>query len=554
MRERAAQTLDWANGPKLALDIALDHLSLGRAYLFAVQRGSAGDLAQAASHLAASVDGLRRAGQQDYLPLGLLARAALHTHTHAFDLARDDLDEALDLATRCGFRLHECDAHLGHARLCLAQRDPAAAGPHLASARAIIEETGYHRRDKELAGLEALAARCEQEIKRKDAETQGRKMAKEIDSAAAPSSAVASFPPDLGSLSPPSPTPNRDTQMPDPLAHAPVDFLVFAPLEEERDALLAKLAGYRKLDSDGSDVHVYFEAEIATRRQDKAVYRVIVTSPAGKGPIHAAITASAAATRWQPEHVIVVGIAGGLMAVVSLGVVMVARSVADYTVGKVVEDGSREERWEMYPADTTLLNTANAFRTGWEALVKTPRPEGAGQPVRHAGVIASGGDVIASKKIIAAYRKDMPKLIGVEMEGGGAATALHSQRLRPRFLMIRGVSDLADGEGNAATKKRWRAYARDVAAAYATSGSSRPAPCRRSGESTTQPLGKPGASDEPGHARLSLAEGAPAAAARPHLTTARAIITATGYHRRDEELAALERALGDRDAPAAPGQ
>ena len=60
----------------------------------------------------------------------------------------------------------------------------------------------------------------------------------------------------------------------------------------------------------------------------------------------------------------------------------------------------------------------------------------------------------------------MSKLIGVEMEGGGVATALHSDKRRPRFLMVRGVSDLADGKGNAKTKKQWRAYARDVAAAY----------------------------------------------------------------------------------------
>ncbi len=263
---------------------------------------------------------------------------------------------------------------------------------------------------------------------------------------------------------PPSP---GHAPMSDNRPHAPVDFLLFAPLEEERDALLSKLPGYRKLDADGTDVHVYFEAEVATRRQDNAVYRVIVTSPARVGPIHAAITATTATEHWRPEHVIVVGIAGGLKDEVRLGDVMVAQSVADYTVGKVREDGAREERWEMYPADIGLLNAANAFRTGWESFVTEPRPEDEGKPARHAGVIASGGDVIASRDLIAAYRGDMPKLIGVEMEGGGVAAALHGHRRRPRFLIIRGVSDLADGEGNAAMKKRWRAYARDVAAAYA---------------------------------------------------------------------------------------
>ncbi len=155
--KRAAETLEFATVHLALLDVALDHLSLGRAHILDAQRSTGGDLAQAASHLKDAVDGLRRAGTQDMLPLGLLARAALHTHTRAFDLARADLAEALSIATRCGFRLHECDAHLGWARLCIAQRDRATALDHLDTAGKIIAETEYHRRDAELTSLEAEA-------------------------------------------------------------------------------------------------------------------------------------------------------------------------------------------------------------------------------------------------------------------------------------------------------------------------------------------------------------------------------------------------------------
>jgi tetratricopeptide (TPR) repeat protein len=159
VRERAARMLASIRPWYSLLAIALDHLSLGRAHLLAAERGAGGDLPQAASHLADSVNGLRRAGYQKYLPLGFLARAALHTHTRAFALARKDLDEAFSIATRSGFRLHETDAHLGYARLSLAEGPPASARPHLAEARKLIEATGYHRRDGELAALErALAA------------------------------------------------------------------------------------------------------------------------------------------------------------------------------------------------------------------------------------------------------------------------------------------------------------------------------------------------------------------------------------------------------------
>ena len=158
VRERAERFFAWREPGDSLLDIALEHLSLGRAHLLAIQHGTAGDLAQATSHLHQAVDGFRCSGHQDSLPLGLLARAALHILTRDFPAARHDLDDALTLATRCGFRLREADARLGHARLALAEGHPAPAREHLAKARCIIDATGYHRRDEELTTLDAEAA------------------------------------------------------------------------------------------------------------------------------------------------------------------------------------------------------------------------------------------------------------------------------------------------------------------------------------------------------------------------------------------------------------
>jgi tetratricopeptide (TPR) repeat protein len=154
VRRRVAQMQEIAARNNWVLDIALSHLSLGRAHIIAIQRGTIGELAQAISLLERAVYGLRSAGDQSYVPLGLLARSTLHTHTRDFPAARHDLDETLTLATRCGFCLHEADAHLGHARLALAEGYPAPAREHLARARRIVDESGYHRRDGELAELE----------------------------------------------------------------------------------------------------------------------------------------------------------------------------------------------------------------------------------------------------------------------------------------------------------------------------------------------------------------------------------------------------------------
>jgi len=54
-------------------------------------------------------------------------------------------------------RLFQTDAHLLRARFELF-RNPAKAREHLAQARQLIADTGYHRRDPELALLEGKLA------------------------------------------------------------------------------------------------------------------------------------------------------------------------------------------------------------------------------------------------------------------------------------------------------------------------------------------------------------------------------------------------------------
>jgi tetratricopeptide (TPR) repeat protein len=156
VRERATQTLEWAERASAdILSIALDHLSLGRAHLAASQKEGTGDFTQAAEHFDQAVDGLRQAGQQDDLPRGLLARAALHRVRADFEPARRDLDEALAIAERGGMGLHQADGHLEYARLYLAMDEEPEARNHFATAKEMVGRMGYRRRDDEVVELEA---------------------------------------------------------------------------------------------------------------------------------------------------------------------------------------------------------------------------------------------------------------------------------------------------------------------------------------------------------------------------------------------------------------
>jgi tetratricopeptide (TPR) repeat protein len=161
--ERARQTLAWETTESWLLDIALDHLTLGRAHLGLALTAFGEDrtarFAQGAEQLDRALNGLRRAGAEEFVARGLLARAILRRFRSDFAGAAADLTEALEIAERGPMRLHECDAHLEWARLCRDQGDLAAARRHVARARVLVNETGYGRREREVRWLEGTLGR-----------------------------------------------------------------------------------------------------------------------------------------------------------------------------------------------------------------------------------------------------------------------------------------------------------------------------------------------------------------------------------------------------------
>lgn len=103
-----------------SLDIVLDQLTFGRVHLHQ------GNFQKAIYWLDLVVAGFRDAGQNQYLPLGLLAHAALYNdnrnRNRNFTRARQDLQEVFDIAGFSGMRLHLTDYHLEMARLLIAEK------------------------------------------------------------------------------------------------------------------------------------------------------------------------------------------------------------------------------------------------------------------------------------------------------------------------------------------------------------------------------------------------------------------------------------------------
>ncbi len=148
------------------LDIALDHLTLGRAAMYqAILEQS--EIGNPKSEIEKAVDGLRRAGTQDHLPRGLLTRAWLRFLAGDAAGAQADLDEAWEIAERGPMRLFLADVHLYRARLFHGvtpypwdkDEQGKSRGPKddLAAARKLVEQCGYWRRKEELEDAEEAA-------------------------------------------------------------------------------------------------------------------------------------------------------------------------------------------------------------------------------------------------------------------------------------------------------------------------------------------------------------------------------------------------------------
>jgi TIR domain len=194
-RERAQQILKWETPDNSLLDQGLVRLALGRAHLGGAlqnvrrQRSPANKRDQVDDtciRLGEAVEGLRAAGQSEFIAPGLLARAAFRRSVGDWVGAARDLDEVEETAELGPMRLFLCDMALERARLALAQIEGFAplngmlekdnppkperpseakiaelkegAAEQLKIAADYIRTCGYHRRDKELAELQAVLA------------------------------------------------------------------------------------------------------------------------------------------------------------------------------------------------------------------------------------------------------------------------------------------------------------------------------------------------------------------------------------------------------------
>lgn len=242
------------------------------------------------------------------------------------------------------------------------------------------------------------------------------------------------------------------------------DFVIITALEKEAQAVVSRLENHTVERFQARDIRTYHCGTVSITGTSRA-YKVAVVLLPSMGEISAANATTDALNAWNPNYVLMVGIAGGIAQDdLDLGDVVVADQVVGYEYGKV-EDERIKPRDHVYPASALLLERVrNFWDDAWAEQVKAIRPKNASRDKskRFVGPIASGNKVIASKLFQAQLKERWPKLIAVETEAEGVFAAVFDRPQIRGTLVIRGISDMADK----AKDDAWQEYAANAAAAH----------------------------------------------------------------------------------------
>ncbi|MEU5902080.1 MULTISPECIES: 5'-methylthioadenosine/S-adenosylhomocysteine nucleosidase [Streptomyces] len=187
-----------------------------------------------------------------------------------------------------------------------------------------------------------------------------------------------------------------------------------------------------------------------TREHSGRTVRLVVTQSLLPGQHSAGGTVEELRREYAPRLVVLVGIAGSIHPDALLGDVVVAQEVIHYEPRKVTPDGVLR-RGRAHAVTAGVQHAVNGFFTAhgepW------PLPHSPGHRALR-GPIGSGEAVLADVRADERHylREYNEKILAVETEGAGLATAVHASLggtdAAHAWLVVRGISDAADADKN----------------------------------------------------------------------------------------------------------
>lgn len=185
----------------------------------------------------------------------------------------------------------------------------------------------------------------------------------------------------------------------------------------------------------------------------------------GEGNTAAATFTERASNMFQPEALFFVGVAGRLKEDIALGDIVVPPEVLAYHGGKDT-DTQFHSRPRGWPVSHDLEQIAKLVDGDGSWLPRAhrhtqPRPQIHFKPIAAGEVVLDSTTSALARRL----REQYNNAVAIEMEGAGVAQAAHVNQLP--LLIIRGISDPADGTKGEADQAGWQEKAAANAAAFA---------------------------------------------------------------------------------------
>ena len=238
--------------------------------------------------------------------------------------------------------------------------------------------------------------------------------------------------------------------------------IIVALKSPELDAVLA-LPWDWKVAEQPSDPTLY---QIGTfTRKDGTVGRAVVARAGQMGMPAATALATKLGMTFKPRCIAMVGICAGNKDDTEIGDIVAANPTWDYGSGKhSSKDGAEVFEPAPYPlALSTRIRGILERLEGESDLLSNFRREFPGTPPStipklHIGPFASGASVVARAAMLQEVQLQHRKLLAIDMESYGVATAANELPLPvPEFIILKGISDFAD-EDKGDTQRVYASY------------------------------------------------------------------------------------------------
>lgn len=209
-------------------------------------------------------------------------------------------------------------------------------------------------------------------------------------------------------------------------------------------------------------------------------YDVVLCEATERSNVASATRTTTIIEDFRPEVILLVGIAGGMLTEkdgpgrdgVALGDVVVADLVSytefmKITAGKVSLRFIPVDQPSVHLRGSVIKPLVRSFEVG--NAVKVERPDKSSTPKVLEGEIVSGEKVLGGvdDAVQDGLLAHFEKALAVDMESHGMARAVCERRTsvwyNPRYLVIRGISDMVGARENNDTRAKWKSYAAHTA-------------------------------------------------------------------------------------------